>query len=140
MANVALPNSELLVIGVHVIAEDGYEPYPGDDDALLRVLLPLGGGGGENDAETPGERPDSDSRGEVRHRLSERVERNTAIRRTTYYFHRKLTKEAEDGEQILRFIPLKLGFESDFKSNFFSSEETKLFFPGFPMDALRSRT
>nr|GMD75838.1 hypothetical protein Iba_chr13bCG4550 [Ipomoea batatas] len=65
--------------GVHVIAEDGYEPHPGDDHALLRVLLPLGGGGGGgNHAQTPGERPDGDSSGEVRRRLPERVERRGA--------------------------------------------------------------
>nr|GMC79761.1 non-specific lipid-transfer protein 2-like [Ipomoea batatas] len=39
-----------------------------DDDALLRVLLRLGDGGGGNEAETPGERHDGDSIGEVRHR------------------------------------------------------------------------
>lgn len=53
-ADPALPGEQLLVVGVDVVAEDGDEPSPGDDDPLPGVRLPLrrghaGGCGGPDD-------------------------------------------------------------------------------------------
>lgn len=60
-ADPALAGKQLLVVGVDVVAEDGDEARPGDDDALLRVPLPPRGGGGGNG----GGRPDDGGEGDA---------------------------------------------------------------------------